>query len=240
MNRARERWRVSLSELMPEPVVVTIWLSVLLVEAVALVAYAQLANARLMLFHVYPFVWINLGVWVMWRTSTPDAPIGTRRVAGVLAGGYFLVLAYFGGLLREGHAFHDHGETPPAQLASGFDVIAGLPPGYGPALTYSGEYVVSTVAPYMLIGFLALTYLLYVTILDASGGASIGLVGLFSCVGCSFPLIATLVSGGATTTVAALVYSQAYPLSTAVFAATLLALYWRPFGAVRTLWSSRR
>ena len=224
-------WANAIESRLPEPFVLAVWAAIFLAEAVVLVVHLHVTGARLMLFHVYPFVWINLGIWAVWRTSPPQAPKRTRNIATAVAAGYFLVLAYFGGLLREGHAFHDHGEIPIELLATGFSVHFELPPGYGPALTYSGEFLISSLSPYLLVGFLALAYLMYVTILDASGEASIGLVGLFSCVGCSFPLIAALVSGGAATSLAAFVYSQAYALSTVAFVLTVLFLYWRPFEA---------
>ncbi len=231
MSTAGYDWSTIRKQLAPTPFSALIWATVIFFEILLILAYVQLANAQLLPLHFYPFVWINLAVWAIWRTETPSAPRRTKRIAGAIAAGYFLVLAYFGGLVREGHAFHDHGEVPPELLASGFRVIFELPPGYGPALSYSGMYVTSAVIPHLLIGFIALTYLLYVTILDAGGDASVGLVGLFSCIGCSFPLLFALFSGGATTAVAAFVYSQAYALSTVVFAFTIGVLYWRPFTA---------
>lgn len=211
----------------PEPSSIALWVMIVVVEVLVVVGYTQVANARLMVLHVYPFVWLNLGAWVLWQISPPPAPQRTRRIAGTLAGLYFLLLAYFGGMLRGGYGLHEQGAVSTEQLVTGFSLIVKLPPGYSPALSYSGYYLSSTVTPYMLLGFLALTYLVYVTILNARGSASVGLVGIFSCVGCSFPLIAALVSGGAASTVAAFVYSRAYTLSTVVFAVTVLVLYWQ-------------
>ncbi len=227
----------SLSRYRPDAFTAAIWATILFFEAVLLVVYLQLMNAQLLPFHVYPFVWINLSLWVFWRISPPEASARTKRIGAAVAGVYFLVLAYFGGFLREGHRFHAHGDVPVEQLAVGADLLFQIPPGYGPAFTYSGEWVVAAISPYLLVGFLALTYLMYVTVLDASGEAAVGVVGVFSCVGCSFPLITALVSGGATTTVTAFIYSQAYALSTVVFTLTVLFLAWRPFktNSVRTV-----
>lgn len=214
----------------PDWLTVAVWATILLVEAILLVAYLRSMNARLLPLHIYPFIWINLSIWVLWRTPLPDAPKRTKRIGMLVSGAYFLVLAYFGGFLREGHGFHSHGDIPTEELVTGTSIWLQVPPGYGPMFTYSGEFVLSSISPYLLFGFVALTYLMYVTILDASGEASVGLVGLFSCVGCSFPLITALVTGGATTTaVGAFIYSQTYVLSTVVFVLTVLFLYWRPF-----------
>lgn len=229
--RTATDWSAVRDRLTPTPASAIVWTAVVAVELLVVLWYTQAMNARLMHFHLYPFVWLNLSVWVVWHTSTPAAPQRRRWIARSIAGGYFLVLAYFGGIVRAGHAFQDHGDISAEQMAQGLRVIVELPPGYGPALTYSGMYVTGSVVPYMFVGFLALTYLLYVTLLSASGEASIGLVGLFSCVGCSFPLVVTLLSGGAGSAVAAFVYSQAYTLSTLVFVGTLLVLYWRPFSS---------
>jgi len=217
----------------PSPFAGLVWGTVIAFQLLLVVSYAVIADAQLGLFHLYPFVWINLAVWAVWRTTPPRASRRTKTIAGILSGAYFLVLAYFGGLIQEGHAYHAHHEFTPeqAEFVYGADLVLHLPPGYGPALTYSSATITSALSPYLLVGFLALTYLLYVTILDASSDASLGLVGLFSCVGCSFPLIAALVSGGATTAVTSMIYAQAYALSTVAFAATLLFLTWRPFEA---------
>ncbi|WP_263019262.1 DUF7546 family protein [Natronobiforma cellulositropha] len=217
----------------PTPFSAVVWASILFAEALLIWTYVTVANAQLMAFHVYPFVWINLSIWAVWRTDPPAASGRKRTAAGAIAAAYFLVLAYFGGLVGRGHRFMGHEVTPAfADFAYGLEVATAVPPGYGPALVYSGPYLVSTVSPYLLIGFIALAYLLYVTILDATGEASVGLVGVFSCVGCSFPLIVAFVSGaGTTTALTATLYSQAYALSTLAFVFTLGVLYWRPFEA---------
>jgi len=108
--------------------------------------------------------------------------------------------------------------------------IAPLPPGYGPALLYSGQQVTVTLMPNYLVGYVALAYLVYVTVIDAAGSAAAGLIGLFSCVSCSWPILASLISaitgGGSLLVTSALQVS--YGLSTAVFLVTAGLLYWRP------------
>jgi|GEM_PF-245753 len=216
---------------------VVFWTVLVAVEAAFLSIYLAVADARLLPFHVYPFVWINLSIWVFLRARPPSAPRRTKRVAAVVAGVYLLVLGYFGGLYREGHDFHSHHDFSgaEAEFVYGLDLLVALPPGYGPAIVYSGPTLLSTLTPYMVLGLVTLAYLLYVTLLDASGDASVGLVGLFACVGCSFPFVAALFASGGATPLLAAVYSQAYALSTGVFALTIFFLMWRPFarGSVR-------
>jgi cytochrome c biogenesis protein CcdA len=59
-----------------------------------------------------------------------------------------------------------------------------------------------------------------------------GILGLLSCVSCSWPILATLVTGvaGSGTAIAGAAYAQSYGLSTVVFVVTVGLLYWRPFG----------
>ncbi|MFB6293715.1 MAG: hypothetical protein ABEH60_05590 [Halonotius sp.] len=170
-------------------------------------------------------VWINVGVWVV-ANSRPDltaVAARTRRRALLVAAGYFAALAVAGGLVGVG-----------SEAATGLR-IAPLPPGYGPALLYSGEWVTINLQPNYLVGYAALAYLVYVTVIDAAGSAAAGLLGLFSCVSCSWPIIVSLVSGGSSVLVTAAL-QVSYGLSTAVFLVTAGLLYFRPaiFARVRT------
>ncbi|WP_227355107.1 DUF7546 family protein [Haladaptatus salinisoli] len=199
---------------------------------------AVLLNAELLLFLLYfavegppsgdlrylfyPFVWINVALFAVWGTN-PVAESDRDRVVGiVIAAGYFLVLGYVGGLFGPGH-------TIPGVSTSSVR-IAWLPPGWGPALLYNGDLLRLSLLPFKLIGYLALAYLVYATVLDAAGSVVAGLLGLFSCVSCTFPVVASVVTGvaGAGTGLAATVASGSYDISTAVFVVTVALLYWRP------------
>jgi hypothetical protein len=195
-------------------------------ELLVLLAYGVLGSTSLrdplaVRYWLYPFVWINVGIWAFFRTSPAPAPARQRRLAAALAVGYFGVLAYTGGVV--GHAHQ----------ATGLRVSWwALPPGWGPAVLYNGMGLSLTLLPYKVIGYLSLAYLVYATILDAAGAAVSGVLGLLSCVSCTWPVLASLVSGvvGSGTAVAGAVYAQSYGLSTVVFVATVALLYWRPFG----------
>jgi hypothetical protein len=187
---------------------------------VALTA-ASVASLRLV---GYAALWINGGVWVV-ANSRPDltaVSTRTRRRALLVAAGYFAALAVAGGLVGVG-----------SEVASGLR-IAPLPPGYGPALIYASDAVTINLQPNYLVGYAALAYLVYVTVIDAAGSAAAGLLGLFSCVSCSWPIIVSLVSGGSSVVASALQVS--YGLSTLVFLLTAGLLYFRPaiFARVRT------
>lgn len=196
-------------------------------EFILLAGYALLVDAEVnalsgLRLWLYPFVWINVGIWALVRTDPADAPTRTRRLAALLAVGYFAVLAYAGGLVG-----HSHG------VASGFRVaLTSVPPGWSPAVTYAGSAVTLTVVPYRLFGYLVLAYLVYATVLDAASSAVTGVLGVLSCVSCSWPVIASVATGvaGSGSGVAAAVSAGSYGISTVVFVATAALLVWRPFG----------
>lgn len=209
----------------PDRRVVLYWAAILNAELLVLLAYFAFVTGPprrpgFVLLATYPFVWLNVSWWAYRGTDVPVATGRRRAVAGGLAVGYFLVLAYVGGLLQPGLG----------DLATGLRVVlVDVPPGFAPAVLYSGKAVVVNVVPYQVVGYLALAYLVYVTAVDVSGSVAGGMVGLFSCVSCTFPVIATLISGvTGSAALAATASQQSYGLSTAVFVVTVLLLRWRP------------
>ena len=170
---------------------------------------------------VVPFVWINVAAWAVYHTRPASASPRKRRLAALVAGGYFLLLAYFGGVIALGG--HDHVSALTVNLVS-------LPPGWSPSIIYTGELVHLVVTPYKVLGYVALSYLVYATALDAAGALVGGIVGIFSCVSCSFPLIAGVLTGivGGGSALAAATAEASYLLSTVVFVVTVGLLYWQP------------
>jgi hypothetical protein len=170
-------------------------------------------------YAIYPLVWINVGLWALWRTVPASTTSRRRVLAGSLAAGYFLILAYVGGLIGT-----------PSQFPTGLTLALDNPPGFSPALLYDGEPLRITLLPYKLVGYLALTYLVYATIIDAAGSAISGLLGLLSCVSCTWPIAATLLSGilGGGSALAAEAFGYSYDISVVVFVLTVGLLYWRP------------
>jgi len=175
-------------------------------------------------YALYPFVWINVGLWVIVKATPPAAASRHRAVAALVAVTYFLVLAALSGLigLHVGHDHHGHGFP-------GVHATLGAP-GWGPAVAYVGETLHLSFVPYLVIGYIGLAYLVYVTVLDATGAALSGVLGLASCVGCTLPVVASLVAGvaGGSSAVTAAVYSLSIDISTVVFVLAAALLYWRP------------
>lgn len=196
-------------------------------ELALLVGYVGLTGAAAtdVRYLLYPFVWINLALWAVLVTEPPDASPRLRRVVLVGAAGYLLVLAYAGGVLELSHLGHSHRHGTP----SGFVVFTSLPPGWGPTLVYDHAAFTVTLVPYQFVGYLALTYLVYVAVLDTATAALSGAIGLLSCVSCSWPVFASLLAGVVGgSAIASTMYSFSVDLSTAAFVVAVGLLLWRP------------
>ncbi|MFO7832913.1 MAG: hypothetical protein R6V31_02370 [Halohasta sp.] len=195
----------------------------LLLGLYVLVTPADLGSLRLV---GYGLLWLTVSVWVVTNTHPEPSSPSTRRRARMVAGGYFGLLLFAGGVVGAGIG----------DAATGFR-IAWLPFGFGPAALYSGAVVTINLIPIYLMGYAALAYLVYDTVIEASGSAAAGLLGLFSCVSCSWPIIASLasaVTGGSSILVASAL-QVSYGLSTVVFVLTAGLLYWRPSGWLASL-----
>jgi hypothetical protein len=212
------------------------WLTLLVtVEAVGLVGYLLLSNTEVgsVRYLLYPFVWINAGVVGVVHVTPRPADRRAQVVAGVLAGLYFLVLAGLAGLVSvdvasllgtAGH--HAHGHTH--AHVRGLQVTMTVP-GWGPRVSYAGTGVTLNLVPFRVVGYLALSYLVYAALCDLASAAVSGLLGLGSCLSCTLPIVGSLSAGlvGGAGVVAAL-STHSVDLSTAVFVGSVLLLALRP------------
>ncbi|MFC7027756.1 hypothetical protein ACFQH8_10185 [Halomicroarcula sp. GCM10025710] len=106
----------------------------------------------------FPFIWLNVAALVFWRVR-PAAVSRRRRLVGLaFAVGYALLLAWLGGVAGFGGQ------------GTGLRVVLAAPPGFTPTVIYSGSPLAVVLTPWKVGGYLTLTYLVYVTVLDASGG----------------------------------------------------------------------
>jgi len=190
---------------------------VLNTEIIFVLAYVLLADAPTMdpVILAFPFVWLNVA-GLVFATVRPSAASTRRKWAALtVAVGYALVLCYVGGVFGTGGQ------------GTGFRWILAAPPGFAPGLVYSGATLAAVFTPWKVAGYLSLAYLLYVTVLDASGGVAGGLLGLFSCVSCVLPVIASVVGGfagfGGVLYQAAM--AQSYGASTVVYVISVGLLY---------------
>lgn len=170
-------------------------------------------------YALYPFVWINVGLWAVVETDVPEAS-GRRWVAALaIAVFYFATLVTLAGLVGF--------DVPDLAGSKGFFVGQGSPGLAGFTVVTDLGYV--AFVPYRVLGYLALTYLVYATVLDASASLVGGTIGLLSCLTCSFPIVASLVAavGGSSALTSAL-FQVSLDVSTTVFVLAVALLYVRP------------
>jgi hypothetical protein len=187
---------------------------------VLVLLFAVLSNRTPTRIWLFPVVWFAVGTWALVRTSPTPADRRTKRVAGAIAVGYFAVLAVVGGLV---------GLAGP--VTTGLTIqVTELPPGWNPSILYAGDTVRLALVPYTAFGYAVLSYLVYATALEARSAVAGGLLGLFSCVSCTLPVIASLVGGlvGGGAALASAATAQSYGLSTVVFVVTVFLLSVRP------------
>lgn len=208
-------------------------------EVLVVLLYLLVTGSTLGTFGIYGMVWVTVGAWAIYRTEPAPADPRRRRVAALVAGAYFLVLAVVQGLLTPGPTLAgrlglDAAATVDAAVyATGLGATLQGPPGVVPAIHYTGAYVDLTLVPAFLVGYAALAYLVYATIIDAARASVSGLLGLVSCVSCTWPVIASLlagITGGSASALTGAASGLGFGVSTAVFVATVALLRWRPFG----------
>ncbi|GAB3320313.1 hypothetical protein EI982_13070 [Haloplanus rallus] len=194
------------------------WFLVVAAELALVTAYLAVSDVIVTepRYVVYPFLWINAGVWAVIRTETPSVTRRQWGVAAALSGGYLLLLLVVGGTLQLGI----DGPLNGGAVAS----IHWNIPGLGPIVVYGTPRVRLSIIPFKVVGYVAMTYLVYARLLSASRAVLSGVLGLFSCVGCAFSLLLPLL--GATTLFGSTLTGLAWDLSTLVFLLTVALLYW--------------
>lgn len=198
------------------------WLGLIVsAELLLLGAYFGLTPATVtsVRYVLYPFVWINLAIWALFRVDPPAGSDRARFAAGTVAAGYFLLLALLSGLvaLELGAGGHSH------SYMSGWQVTMSAP-GWGPRIGYVASNFHVNFVPYRVVGYLGLAYLVYATLLEAAGAAISGVVGLVSCIGCTFPVVESVAFGLLGAGAAAATTTYAVDTSTAMFALAVVLL----------------
>lgn len=202
--------------------------AVVLAELALLAGYLGLtgASATDLRYLLYPFVWIDLGLWAVFAVAVPRTESAVaRRAALAVAGAYLATLAFAGGVVDVAVLGGGHAHGAGVDLA----VFTALPPGWGPTVVLEAPAVTVTLVPYKVVGYVALAYLTYAAVVDAAASAASGAIGLLSCASCSWPVFASLLAaalGGEA--VANALYAHSMDLSTVAFVAAVALLAWRP------------
>lgn len=180
-----------------------------------LVSGDRVTNIRYLI--LYPFLWINLSIWVFlyirpnWRGLRPGA------LAGAIAIVYFGVLVIIPSLL-----------DPPAVDTTGFNLrIRWLIPGWGPFIGADMGPISVGVTAFQAVGYAALAYLVSLNLMGLRRGSFAGLLGVVTCVGCTVPVIVPILGGlgGLGSALAAATTGWYLDLGTLVFILAVGLLY---------------
>jgi len=195
-----------------------IGLAVVAVEILLVVGYLGLSGTAVTAprYVVYPFVWINVGLWAI-AASTPD--VGNRRhrlVAGTVAVAYFVLLLDIAGNITLGSSAAPHTS------------ILWATPGWGPVLNGAVPGLEFQLVPFEVIGYGGLAYLVYANALEVSRGILSGALGLVTCVSCSMPIWGPILGfvGGPLAGYTGVMTRLSYDLGTAIFLLTVVVLYY--------------
>lgn len=193
------------------------WIAIIVLQAAGVMTYLNHSGATVeqVRYVLYPFIWINVGIWAVLRVQPFSQPLRIRGAVAILAAGYFVLLLVLPG--KVGFAT----EGPQAGLSMSWAI-----PGWGPMLAYSGEVFRFHLIPFVVIGYAALSYLVYSNLLRLTRTSLAGAIGIVTCVGCTVPLAIPLLGmlGGTGTTLASTAYSWSYDVGTGVFVLVVLFL----------------
>jgi hypothetical protein len=196
-----------------------LWAGIFAAEAVALGTYLlTVGGVDQLRYALYPFVWINVGLYAVARVDRPTVQGRRLWLAAGTALAYGVVLGVVTGLVGLPHVGHAH--------PSGLQVSLSAP-GWGPRIAYVLDGFHLYFVPYRVVGYVALSYLLFVRLADLSLASGAGILGVASCLGCAFPLVTSLFAGAGAATLAA-VTGYSLDLSTAAFILAVAAL-WMPW-----------
>lgn len=199
---------------------IRVWVVVVLVEATLLFAYFAVTSAQPtdeIRYLIYPFIWINTGLWTVFRSDANPGSWPHRLVAVSIAGVYLATILYLPGNVGLGVA-----GTP---VGLRVEMYA---PGWGPMFAFTSPWLRLFLLPFEVVGYASLAYLMYVNVLDLTRGLFSGVFGLVTCIGCTAPILAPLIGvlGGPATSLTTTAFQWSYDIGTLVFLLTLGLLYW--------------
>lgn len=196
------------------------------VQVIAALVYGvvfEVSPTRVTTF-LLPFVWIAVSVLAVWWTDTAERSPRLKLLAGGVACGYLLVFLYLSGTIGTAA---DQFELVTGAFGLGVETDRTL--GWGPVVYYSGEFLGARIHPYQLLGYVALSYLIYAAVLDSLRSASAGVIGVALCPACALAAVSPVIAGLAGTLSAfTLFFQYNYEIATVIFVGAMGLLYWRP------------
>jgi hypothetical protein len=201
-------------------------------QVLVAVLYGVAFGITLRGLHIFllPFVWTTVSAVTLWYTEPVSRGWKPTAFAGAVAVGYLTLFLWLSGTI---------GFTPsqlePITGPLGFGIDAGRSLGWGPIIYYSGEWVGARIIPYQVIGYLSLSYMVYLAVLDVTRSAGAGTLGLVLCPGCAAAAFVPAFGGIAGVSAALSVFLQfSYEIATVMFVVAMGWLYYQPsFGTVR-------
>ncbi|APX95983.1 hypothetical protein SAMN05421809_0080 [Natronorubrum daqingense] len=201
------------------------WINLFLAaQLVVGLTYAAVVDANTPNVHYYfiPFIWITISALAVWYTRPVTRSFKYVAIAASVAIAYFLVILYLSGMVMPIRSIAEPGP-------SGLVVEWDRPLGWSPIVDYTGSWVSVRLIPYQVIGYLALSYLLYTAVLNISSSIYTGVVGLVTCPGCAAPVLAPLLAGAAGTSSAfVFMVNYTHEIATVLFVLAVGLLYWQP------------
>lgn len=200
--------------------VAVFWTTLMFIQAALVLLYLQLTGTRILSLRYavfYPFLWINVSIWVLWR-ARPQLVSRTRAIIAIAVGlGYFMVLVLIPELI---------GSSAGGDGTLGLD-IHWLLPGWGPLFIADLGPFRPTLPAYQATGYLALSYLVAINVLRFNRGSLAGVLGVITCVGCVAPVLVTILGafGGIGATLASVTTTWFLDIGTAVFLIAVALLY---------------
>lgn len=196
------------------------WVALVGLEVLLLIAYFALTPdypTDEIRYLVYPFLWINAGLWAVSRAEPNPPNRALRLLAAAIAGAYLLLILYIPGNVGIG------GAGIPVDLR-----IEMYAPGWGPLVAFTSPWLRLFLLPFEVVGYGGLAYLVYVNLLDMTRGVLSGAFGLVTCIGCTVPVLVPLagILGGPAASLTTTAYAWSYDVGTLFFLLTVGLLSW--------------
>lgn len=196
------------------------WLAVVVLELFLLVAYFAFTTAEPTgetRYLLYPFLWINAGVWGIRRVNPNPGSSRHRAVGFGIASGYLLLVLYLPGTIGLG------APGTPVDLR-----VAMHAPGWGPIVAVTSPWIRLYLVPFEVIGYVSLSYLVYANAVAVTRRTVSGALGLVTCVGCTVPVLTPFVGalGGPAAGLTTTAYTWSYDIGTVIFLLTVGLLTW--------------